>query len=70
VNSELTVKRDDLRRRVDRDRAKLHRAVQNLRTVMQERMDFGQQIAHRPYQWIAGGFLVGFLLGLRAKTTR
>jgi len=66
VNNALTEKREQLRRAVDRDRAQLRLAMQNLNTVVRERTDFRQHVARYPYHWLAGGFFVGFIWGMRA----
>jgi len=70
VNTELTVKRVLLERAVNRDRAKLQRALHHLQNAVRTRADVGHYIAEKPYHWLAGGFFLGFLLGLRAGPRR
>ena len=64
MNSQLTEKRISLQNAISRDRARLRQGIAQLRHVMRERTDVGQHIAKQPYRWIAGGFLVGFLIGV------
>lgn len=66
MNNELELRRDLLRRAIDRDRANLRRAAHHLKVVVAERTDVGAHVARQPYQWIAGGFFLGVVLGLNA----
>lgn len=54
-----------LRLSIARDEADLREAVEELTTVVKNDITLGAYIVERPWTWLAGGFAVGLLFGLR-----
>lgn len=54
-----------LRQTVEADREALEQALGRLRTTVRRELDVGRRIIPHRYGWLAGGFIVGLLMGLK-----
>lgn len=52
---------------IERDRARLQAAVDDLDEAVHERVALGARVAEHPYLWVAGAVLLGALLGGRRR---
>ena len=57
--------KEALRLSIERNEAELREAVEELTTVVKNDITLGAYIVERPWTWLAGGFAVGMLVGLR-----
>ena len=65
MNPNESLERVLLRQAVEADREALEKAVGHLRQAVRRDLDVGRRVTPHRYGWLAGGFFVGLLWGLR-----